>query len=69
MAAADYHLCAVCGGKAFYDANIDDPHYVATYAPQAVEGVYFRDKPIGIEVLCWQCNKTHEVIVRKRGAA
>ena len=58
MALADYHLCAVCGGKAFYDADITDPSYVATY--DAREDV----DPIGIKVLCSKCNKTHEVITR-----
>lgn len=67
MAMADYHLCASCGGKAFYDADIVDPHYVASYNPEAVKDVYFRDKPVGIAALCWKCNMTHQVIVRKRG--
>lgn len=31
MAAVDYHLCAACGGKAFYDANIDCPKYVSSW--------------------------------------
>lgn len=59
MALADYHLCHLCGAKAFYDANISDPRYVATY--DETEG-----DPIGIAVLCWQCNKTHEVVIRPR---
>lgn len=58
MALSDYHLCAVCRGKAFYDANIDDPGYCATYDPgQGCE-------PIAIKALCPECAKTHEVIVR-----
>jgi len=63
MAAADYHLCDLCGAKAFYDANIGDPYYVATYAPSADA------EPIGIAVLCWQCNKTHEAVIRPREPA
>lgn len=62
MAYADYHHCAVCDDKAFYDANITDPRYVATYdADERKEW-----EPIAIKVLCFQCAKTHEVIVRKR---
>jgi hypothetical protein len=59
MASSDYHLCAVCGGKAFYDVDIRDPHYVATY-DQREAGNF---KPIGILVLCDQCNETHTLSV------
>jgi hypothetical protein len=58
MALGDYHLCAVCEGKAFYDANISDPHYVATYDPTETA------EPIGIKALCYNCAKTYEVVVR-----
>lgn len=60
MAMSDYHLCDVCGGKAFYDANIDDRRYTATWDPSETE------KPIGIAVLCPKCNETHEAVVRPR---
>ena len=63
MAMADYRLCDLCGAKAFYDADITDSGYVATYDPS--EG----DEPIGIAVLCWQCNKTHEAVIRPRQPA
>jgi hypothetical protein len=60
MAYMDYHHCAVCKGKAFYDANIDDPRYVATYRDDTGW------EPIGIAVLCSDCNKTHEISIRER---
>lgn len=58
MAMADYALCDVCHGKAFYDANITDSRYCATYDPTEDA------EPIGIAVLCSECNKTHELIIR-----
>ena len=60
MAAADYKLCDVCGGKAFYDANITDPHYTATWEGNE------EAEPIGLAVLCVDCNKTHVAIVQPR---
>lgn len=67
MAMADYKRCDVCGGKAFYDANITDHRYVATYDPQEAKEY----DPVGIAVLCSECNKTHEAVIRPRagGAA
>jgi hypothetical protein len=62
MASADYQLCDVCDRKAFYDADISDPHYVATYDPLS------NFEPIGIAVLCSECNKTHEILVQPRDA-
>ncbi|SLN74820.1 hypothetical protein ROJ8625_04107 [Roseivivax jejudonensis] len=62
MALNDYYQCDVCGGKAFYDANIYDSRYVATYDP--TEGC----DPIAIKALCPSCAKTHEVIVREKEA-
>lgn len=63
MAMADYRLCDVCGGKAFYDADIRDSHYCATWDPSEDA------EPIGLAVLCSDCNKTHEAVVRPREAA
>jgi hypothetical protein len=61
MALCDYNLCDLCGEKAFYDAQINDPTYVATYDPNE------KCEPIGIAVLCPECNKTHEATIRPRG--
>ena len=60
MAMSDYKLCDVCGGKAFYDANILDDRYVATWDPSETAD------PIGIAVLCPECNKTHVALVAPR---
>ena len=57
---ADYRLCDLCGAKAFYDANIEDPRYCATY------DLNEDAEPIGIAVLCPECNKTHEAVVCPR---
>lgn len=61
MAMADYKLCDLCGGKAFYDANITDPRYTATWDPSE------ETPAVGIAVLCATCNKTHEAVIRYRG--
>lgn len=60
MALADYKLCDVCGNKAFYDANIDDTRYTATWDDRE------KTPPIGIAVLCPGCNQTHEAVIRPR---
>ena len=60
MAMCDYALCDVCGGKAFYDANISDSRYCATWDPTEDA------EPIGIAVLCSECNKTHKALIVPR---
>ena len=62
MALADYKLCDLCGAKAFYDECISDPHYLATY--DETESC----DPIGIAVLCSECNKTHKAVIFLRDA-
>ena len=62
MAVADYKSCDLCGGKAFYDANLHEDRYVATWDPETAK----RHDPIGLAVLCPACNKTHEAIIRPR---
>jgi hypothetical protein len=61
MAMADYAKCGRCGGKAFYDANISDPAYCATWDPSE------ETPAIGIAVLCATCATTHEAVIRPRG--
>lgn len=66
MAMADYYLCDVCGGKAFYDANISDQRYTGRFDPDEFDpdwGV------VEMKVLCPDCAKTHCVEVRKRDEA
>lgn len=65
MASCDYKSCDLCGGKAFYDAIVEDPRYVATWCPETAK----EWPPIGIAVLCSECNKTHEAVIRPRRAA
>lgn len=61
MAMADYAKCGRCGGKAFYDANISDPAYCATWDPSE------ETPAIGLAVLCATCATTHEAVIRPRG--
>lgn len=60
MALADYALCHNCQSKAFYDANISDPGYCATWDPSE------EHPPIGIAVLCTNCAKTHVAVILPR---
>jgi len=57
MAMCDYALCHKCESKAFYDANITDPRYLATWNPKET------CDPIGIAVLCPDCAKTYECVI------
>lgn len=61
MALVDYKLCDVCNSKAFYDANIEDRAYRATY-DKSITSV----KPIGIKVLCGDCAETHDINIIER---
>ena len=60
MAMADYALCDWCGGKAFYDADIGDPRYLAIWDTSQDED------PVGIAVLCSDCNKKYKAIIVPR---
>ena len=72
MALADYRLCDVCGGKAFYDANLnyeestaDRPSYrVAGDARAFQQGTldYLGDWA----VLCSTCAQTHKTMIVQR---
>jgi hypothetical protein len=71
MAACDYRLCDLCGGKAFYDANLsyndaksaDDPRaYRIAGNPQRFGWMalgYVGDWA----VLCTECAKTHRTMI------
>ena len=60
MATGDYALCHKCQSKAFYDANISDPRYCATWNPDE------DCDPIGIAVLCPKCNEEYECVIVSR---
>ncbi len=49
MAGCDYATCDVCGGKTFYDAEVDYSFF---------NGIQ--------KVLCDECSKTHEIIIKKK---
>lgn len=70
MAAADYRLCDVCNGKAFYDSNLsyEDARDAPDRAPYRVAG---EESPWGYclgylgdwAVLCDDCAKTHRTAI------
>ena len=69
MAAADYRLCDICGGKVFYDSNLnyefDDLDY-----PEAKEvGIkrgYNLDYLGDWAVLCNNCSKEYKTDIVKK---
>lgn len=73
MAAADYRLCDVCGGKAFYDANLNyqwaDTDDLDDWGNKIEEDDYVRDRGYVLEyvgdwaVICTECAKTHRVAI------
>ena len=73
MAAADYRLCDLCNGKAFYDANLNydnnvndkrqpfrlaGEHQIAN--PELRQRGYRLDYVGDWAVLCEDCAKTHQ---------
>jgi len=64
MASADYRLCDVCSRKTFYDATLD---YQRPDADHKYEWWLHGLGDWG--VLCTECAKTHEVIIRPRETA
>ena len=63
MALLDYHQCAVCSGKAFYDANIDCPRYVSSWDTTEREFGYTQ-----VKAICSKCTATHELRVTQKAA-
>lgn len=64
MAYADYYLCDVCEGKAFYDATITDSRYLSRYPDSGADKNY---GTVDMKVLCPKCAETHRVVIEKRG--
>jgi len=61
MALSDYRLCDVCGGKAFYDVNLNyDEDEVDKYGNPKLERVG------DMKVICDSCAKTHEVVIDRK---
>ena len=61
MAYVDYHHCVVCDGKAFYDANIEDPHYVSSWDKNAREFGYTE-----VRAICRNCTDKYQLVLRER---
>lgn len=81
MAISDYRQCDVCGGKAFYDANldyeeVDSPSddmrrpYLIAGAPQydhmGRDYGYALGRLGDWAILCHECSKTHRVEIVER---
>jgi hypothetical protein len=72
MALSDYRLCDVCGGKAFYDANLNykeadvgDTVYRTAGARNYFS--YALDMLGDWAVLCEKCAKTHRCAIVPKG--
>ena len=76
MAAGDYRSCDVCGGKAFYDANLNyetgdkvDGKWVYSDTPYRISGAAQGKYGVGLDyvgdwaVICVDCAKTHKTVV------
>lgn len=67
MAFADYRLCDVCGGKAFYDAHLN--YEFSTRAEPLPADELVRGNDYGLDrlgdwaVICTDCAKTHKCVV------
>lgn len=82
MAAGDYRSCDVCGGKAFYDANLSYEDCTSEWAkhrePYRIAGAEQYDKPELMKyavvlgyvgdwaVICNECAKTHMTQIVRR---
>jgi len=82
MAGADYRSCDVCGGKAFYDADLNydtgnkvNGKWVYSETPYRIAGEDQGPHGVGLgyvgdwAVICTQCAKTHRIAIFPIGAA
>ncbi len=65
MAMADYRWCDKCGCKAFYDANLNY-NFEAEKGDCVHEADYSLDFLGDWAVLCKECSKTHECIIKTK---
>jgi hypothetical protein len=63
MAAADYRSCDVCSRKTFYDAHLSWNRPDAAHQEWWLHGVG------DWAVICIECAKTHEVVVKLKDTA
>ncbi len=61
MAYADYRLCDVCDGKAFYDSDLN-----YDFKAKDLDGMPKLGYVATMKVICDDCAVTHEVIIRER---
>ncbi len=64
MAFADYFLCSVCEGKAFYDANLNYDWNEEPERRYRSDGYPLPCGAGNMHVLCEDCVQTHEIVVR-----
>ena len=82
MAMADYRLCDVCGGKAFYDVNLNYeggekqsdgswkyPDHPFRVAGEAQAFGLSLDRMGDWAVLCNECAKTHKAVIVPLGTS
>ena len=70
MAYADYRLCDICGGKAFYDANLNyefGTHKEPIPVEELVENTNYGIDRLGDwAVICLDCANTHKCVIVKK---
>lgn len=72
MALADYRLCDICNGKAFYDSNLNY-EFADKYTKIPADELIQQPKSDSMKldylgkwvVLCRECSKTHDIIIQK----
>lgn len=58
MAMMDYYLCDRCANKTFYDASLN--------YEDGPDGEVKLERVGDMQVLCDNCAKTHEVVIREK---
>lgn len=72
MASGNYRLCDICRGKSFYDANLNyEMHFGEEQKEISVkENGQFKHYDLDYlgnwSVLCQDCSKTYEIIIKKK---
>ena len=61
MAVSDYYLCDVCGGKCFYDSNLN-----YDFENRNERGDPKLDYVGDMAAICEKCAETHEIVINER---